>query len=320
MRHKGRNKTFRSYFNRTQTTTPLNPHRKSTESLSEAPCSQSFAIIGMIYVLSILLVLVTTRLKPKRRGFRSSVRLRLSFALVTVGCREPPGTYNPPIGEYNIIEVHCRNEINDIDGREVGPMLRFLADTYGKLNFRKIVFAHAHDKGNHLPGGKTLWYFLNRYQNSEYFRTRRLGQIIPVFRLTTEFRRINGYIYSEIQYAKKPWLNMTDLVQFFFQNTSFMNMKLDRWDTPCCATFFLDTKLILDHPREDYLKILERVNQFVPLGYCRLFGESRCREEPAAFKLSQKDWNYIAAEVMERSWIAMFSLTSGERFEMLPSA
>jgi hypothetical protein len=103
------------------------------------------------------------------------------------------------------------------------------------------------------------------------------------------------------------WMNMTDMAYYLFRNTSFMNVPWTHWNTPCCSTFFMDSDLILEHPREEYVMMLERVQTMVRLGYCRLFDRRTCRDNASLIEDSPRHWNFVVGGLLERAWGPMFT-------------
>jgi hypothetical protein len=227
---------------------------------------------------------------------------RPEILIVAVACKEKRGVYNPPIHRYNILTIRCTSTTNQIDGRETGIMLRFFAETYGKLSATKIIFTHAHDTSPHFRG-MNIWDGIDRIVRTSYFRAMPFGNVLDSWHACARFRYEKGYKFAMVHPAE-PWFNVTDIANYFFANTSFVNMTSQDWDMACCSTFFMDPQLILKHPRQDYLTVLSRIQNFSRVGYWNMFRRSPHGLPPRATQISA---NYLAGEVLERAWGMMFT-------------
>jgi hypothetical protein len=147
-------------------------------------------------------------------------------------------------------------------------MLRFFAETYGRLSATKIIFTHAHDNAYHLDG-VTIWDYIDRLVRTEYFRRSPFGNVLYGRFVGVTFRNVSGYRYGVLD-GGRPWFNVTDMANYFFENTSFAIATSMDWYMTCCSTFFMEPSLILNHPRDDYLKVLAKVQTFAKIGFCDL--------------------------------------------------
>jgi hypothetical protein len=71
--------------------------------------------------------------------------------------------------------------------------------------------------------------------------------------------------------------------------------------------FFMDASLIVQHPRWEYLAMLDKVHEVVVAGYCNTFQRKICETNPMARALNQGQFNFLVGGVFERSWAAMFT-------------
>jgi hypothetical protein len=247
-------------------------------------------------------------------SFSAVLSLAYSIVVVTIGCKEPPGAFHPPTDRYSIIQLRCDPATNDRDGHEAGPMIRFFGDYWGRFRRTKLIFAHAHDRSYHYPGG-TIWDYIDRLVQTEYFRTHEFGNVIGGGSfLGVAFRKSGNTTWAQMD-SDTWWMNMTDYALFLFRNTSFMGVPWTEWHMPCCSTFFMDSELIMRHPQWEYRILMERIRTMVSVGYCNLFNRSACRDYGEKIIIpTQAHFSFIVGGVLERAWGPMFTGKSNQEW------
>jgi hypothetical protein len=258
-------------------------------------------------------------------GFTILLTVRVSFStlrnnilVVSVGCNEPPGTFNPPAGKWDFMHLRCNPVTNHVDGREAGVMLRFFYDYYGMFDpSTKIIFIHAHDRSKHIKR-TTIWRHLNRLVTTNYFKERSFGEAaLKGHRVWLFFRPFGSEIHAALPHFSKS-VNITDWTDFLFSGTSFTPPGTMRLLCPCCSTFFMNAGLITEHPREEYRLLLDRTRKIVREGHCGMFDRAFCRSGVKVLNDKHESWNYVASEVFERVWALMFTGTAREWMPDVP--
>jgi hypothetical protein len=111
-------------------------------------------------------------------------------------------------------------------------------------------------------------------------------------------------------------MNMTDFARYLFNGTSFADLPWTNWTMPCCSTFFMNSDLILRHPREDYITLLNRMHTMATFGYCKMFQRRACIDNASAISGTPDHWNYIVGCVLERAWGPMFTGLPDQEWNM----
>jgi hypothetical protein len=234
-----------------------------------------------------------------------------TVVVVAIGCHEPPGAFHPPTCPYELIQLRCDPVTNDVDARETGVMLRFFRDYYDKLWDKKLIFIHAHDTSTTHIEFHTIWGYIDRVVQTDYFWTHSFGNVLCCHFLGLAFRPVGNEIHATVD----AWyINYTDWAYFLFQNTSFIHFSWPEWHSPCRSTFFTDCELILRHPREEYGILLDRLRTIVKLGYGEMFNRRACIENASEIYHDVETQNFFACQLLERAWGPMF--TGNWRYEI----
>jgi hypothetical protein len=76
---------------------------------------------------------------PAARIANVSPRLKYpNILVVTAGCHESRGRFNPPAGLYDMIHMKCNEATNHIDALEAGILLRFAYKYYDQVTMTKL--------------------------------------------------------------------------------------------------------------------------------------------------------------------------------------
>jgi hypothetical protein len=223
---------------------------------------------------------------------------------------EEPGTFNPPTDRYSFMHLQCNPATNDVDARETGQILSFIISSYGQLQQKKLIFCHAHDNSWHL-GERSIWFHIDHLVRTDYFWESSFGNVMRCYITDIFFRPNDEGLRCQMD-EDTWWMNMTDIAYFLFAGTTFMNVPWTSWASPCCSTFFMNSDLILKHPKEDYVILLKRLRTAVKLGYCRLFQRRSCVDNATFIEDSPNHWNFVMGGVLERAWGPMFTRLSNQ--------
>jgi hypothetical protein len=77
------------------------------------------------------------------------------------------------------------------------------------------------------------------------------------------------------------------------------------WEMGCCATFWLNSDLMWQRPKQDYVRLLQNMNTLMRAGFCAVFNWSICSEEEFRKKyltVEREGDNYLLAQTMEGLW------------------
>jgi hypothetical protein len=273
-----------------------------------------FCDLSVLLILSTIAILLPSTPTPAGFDFDfdlsttpppvTPARSLRNVVIVTTGCQEEAGTYNPPRDRYTVLDLRCDPATNDVDAREAGQILRFFRDYYGKFAQKKLIFCHAHDTSWHVEG-KSIWEHIDDLVHTDYFWEGCFGNVMDSWMLGVSFERVGNEVRCQMD-GDTWWMNMTDFASYLFEGTSFMSIPWTHWNTPCCSTFFMDSDLIMLHPREEYRILLERVRIMTRLGYCRMFNRRSCIDNALVIEESPRHWNFVVGGVLERMWAPMF--------------
>jgi hypothetical protein len=250
---------------------------------------------------------------PTHGGFTPAPGSRSlgNILIVTTSCYETHDNYHPPRDRYHFVELSCTRDplhpdVEVDEGQEVGQLLQFFIDSYGTLGHKKLIFTHNHDKCWHI-GERTIWEHIDHLVKTDYFWTQPFGNIFRSYIIEVFFEpRPNNETFCQMD-DDTWWMNMTDFAYFLFDNTSFMAMPWTNWNTPCCDMFFMDASLIVQHPREEYVLLRERLKTIARRGYCDMFDRQSCRDNASFIENTPRKRNFVAAGVFERAWGPMFT-------------
>jgi hypothetical protein len=137
-----------------------------------------------------------------------------------------------------MIPLSCETGCN-----EAIPYLDFIIATYHHPMAEKYIFIHGHDTAWHCRPNSSC--NLDHVYNSSYLRNTRYGGLCSL-----------------------PWNSKTppepifhSLYDFIYQGTTMPSRKV--WMTtgiyPCCAQFFVESRLIRNRPLSDYIHIRDKL-------------------------------------------------------------
>jgi len=235
-----------------------------------------------------------------------------NIMIVAIGCREPPGVFNPPTDRYQIVMQRCDNVTWDFEARESGPILRFARDYAGKVEADKIIVIHAHDTSIHYPF--SIWKQIDRLIRTRYFWTHDFGNVVgipPNEVVSMRFERDGGEVHAD-KGGDTPWVNATDMVDFLFAGTSLDHayVKEPLWVAPQGSTFFMSPKLLMTRTRNEWDLILKRTQMLTTRPYCKWWDRNPCRSEQAKTYGQGYPHNinsYVLGELFERAWGMIFT-------------
>jgi hypothetical protein len=200
---------------------------------------------------------------------------------------------NPPPGPYHIERAYCNNATNDIDARESGIILRFVIEHYRRIYQRNVFFIHNHDTGWHV-GFTDIWSRIANVVASPTFWTRDFGSL--GIGLTNRFppHEPDG-----------TWLRNVEVIPWLFQGTSLTEWIGKRWEMPCCSTFWLNSELLWQRSKPDYVRLLANINKLGRTGFCEVFNWTICNDPDFVKNLKQIETakqNYRLGQTMEIVW------------------
>jgi hypothetical protein len=242
-----------------------------------------------------------------------------NILIVSTGCKEPPGEFNPPTDRYRWKRLLCDNVTNELDARETGQILRFARDYRGKITEDRIIFTHAHERSHYTLG---IWKHIERAIRTKYFWDHDYGNLVVQSLLSVRFvTSPNGEIWAN-KGGDSFWVNMTDIVDFLFANTSLdhIYLKEPEWKSACCSTFFLDPKNLLIRTAKEYDLILRRVQYLAVRPYCSFWKpRAACNSTFPKLYGQGLPWNihsYLLGQVFEQSWSIIFTGRGRHLFNM----
>ena len=160
-----------------------------------------------------------------------------------------------PVSEFSIwrtsipaIGIECNKETRFDDCNEAVPYLNFVIDNYDTPLADKYIFAHGHDTSWHYQGD--FFDALESLLDSAYFRKMKYGGV---------FRG---------QYASGAWGENEEwwarpLYKYVFANTSMPPEPVEEHNQrPCCATFWLNSELVRNRKKEEYIEMRDKLRQW----------------------------------------------------------
>jgi hypothetical protein len=162
--------------------------------------------------------------------------------IVYISCREKTRF---PIWKTNLslFQVKCTPETNSIDCNEAVPMLNFLIDHYDDPLARKYIFLHGHERSWHYF--RPVFDQVHNVIGLDYFRKNEYGAMFPVY-ITGP-----GSVMSESMYTS-IYANTTMPARPIIKDNFY----------PCCATFFIDSRLVRTRPKFEYELVRARLRQW----------------------------------------------------------
>jgi hypothetical protein len=237
----------------------------------------------------------------RRPALLWEARLRVfgNVWVVSMGCYEPPGVFNPPTDRYRHIALMCNRSTNHIDGYEAGLLLAFARDYRERVQADKIIFIQAHDRSWHYR--VPIWTTIHHLTQTQFFWTHDFGILPGHAHLTTTFKiRSDSEVFcTTVGY--RSWPSLYKLIQFLFANTSLASVSFNDtvWTTPCCATFFLSPNRLSTRESHEYDQILNHLHWLTTHPDSPIWTNSR--------PTSSHTDNKLVAEVLERSWALIFT-------------
>jgi hypothetical protein len=224
--------------------------------------------------------------------------------VVSTGCHEPPGHFNPPVGRYRHFPLHCNESLVGLDARETSLILRFARDFQGRVEADRVIFCHAHDLSRHLPG--LIWDIIDRVTRTKYFWSHDYGNLVSRTIITTKFFTDRKGVLHTWTTNHPGWIAMHFLVEFLFAETSLARCHLTQpvWRTPCCSTFFVDPKLLMRRTPQEYETILDRIHWLARHPHSALWMRTIGSSSYPTNKLRR---HVVVGEVLERAWGVIFT-------------
>jgi hypothetical protein len=213
--------------------------------------------------------------------------------VVAISCHEPAGALNPPANRYHVTVARCNNSTNGIDAREAGVILRWVIEHYGQVAERKVFFIHYHDRAWHIPMG-TIWDNIARVVARRTFWVEEFGYVARTL-----------MIYIPPRSRECTWIKNPEIIPWLFRGTSMAAQLGKSWEMVCCSTFWLNTDLLWQRPRQDYVRLLQKINTLMRAGFCAVFNWSVCHDPNFQRTHSRKgraEENYLLGQTMEGLW------------------
>jgi hypothetical protein len=134
------------------------------------------------------------------------------------------------------------------DCNEAVPDLNFIIDHYDAPLADKYIFAHGHDRAWHYHGD--FFDALHKLLNSTYFRNLSYGGVFG-----------GDYATGAWGPGEAEWAG--PLYQFVFGGTSMPSEPIE-WPNqrPCCSTFWVNSELVRNRKKEDYIHIRDRLREW----------------------------------------------------------
>lgn len=236
----------------------------------------TFKCIIFIIFISVLL---STKNKKKRK-----------IKIIIIACPKDGVTLNLNISllHFKIDVIKCNNASNPYDAREAGLMLDYIIKTYNNIEYDKLLFLHDHDKASHYP-------------TSIIDRVNELCKYNYIFQV--DYIGVNCFYYNANYWNRNLKItNTIQLVDKYLSQNNIEHVKLsvirqNKYIMPCCASFFLKTKLIYIHKKEYYISLRNSLKNFSLYGFKKYISKDL---------LEMKFRNYLAACYMEYSWSSIF--------------
>jgi hypothetical protein len=220
-------------------------------------------LLGVFILLALLIPSRQVRVEFPLISGRES-RTIPDILIVYVSCKEKQVF---PIWKTNLstVGLKCNPETNSIDCKEAVPMLNFFIQNYDRPLARKYIFLHAHETSRHYP--RPVFDQVHEVTSLDYFRRNQFGAIFP--------RYCNGSgMYHEV-YAE------------IFANTTMPPTSISSNNVrPCCATFFVDSRLVQTRAKSEYELIRTRLRNW-------------SKQHPS---YAGGDAAYFCGRVMEWNW------------------
>lgn len=183
--------------------------------------------------------------------------------------------------------IMCNKTSNSYDAREAGLMLDYIINNYNNIKYDTLLFLHDHDKSSHYPTSIT-----NRINKISKER----------FIYENDLIGVNCFYYDSKYWNKHLTYHRTEIVEKYLTENGVDHVKIshirqNKYIMPCCASFFVKTKLIYLHNRKYYILLRNSLLNFSLYGFKRNISNNL---------LNINYRNYLAACYMEFSWTTMF--------------
>ena len=142
---------------------------------------------------------------------------------------------------------YCDQRTNRYDCHEGIPYLKFIYENYDLPAAKKFIFIHGHNTSWHHP--VSIYTVINNLLRTKQFYEMDYGSVNHFFYQT--------YVHwVKIEKFRKMFLHVYhDTPMMKFYNTSIV------W-FPCCATFFVDSKLFKTRSKEFYRELIHRYRDY----------------------------------------------------------
>jgi hypothetical protein len=231
-----------------------------------------------------------------------SLRIFGNILVVSMGCNEPHGTFNPPTNRYRHIALQCNRSTNHMDGYEVGLILAFARDHRGKVEAERIVFIQAHDRSWHYR--TSIWDSIRQLTQTRYFWALDFGILPGHPVISTSCKKEQSSEMHCQTSGYRSWPGMHKVIEFLFANTSLATVSSRKvvFRSPCCATFFLSPSRLEMRKSEEYDQILTNLHWLTTHPGSSIWNGSR----PVRPVQPHSD-NKLVAELLERTWAFVFT-------------
>jgi len=114
-------------------------------------------------------------------------------------------------------------------------------------------------------------------------------------------------LWAELE-SVTTWVNMADVIDYLFKDTSMASMPRTFWDMACCGTFFINTQLLWQRSIQDYETYIRHINELASNGFCSVFTDwPACSLPEEQFNAKwRKDPrmtdNFHVSQVVEKIW------------------
>ena len=175
-------------------------------------------------------------------------------------------------------KIRCNNESKLIDCKEAVPLLKYFYNVYDNPPAKKFIVIHGHETSWHYE--KSISNTVNQIIFTNYFKSNSYGALLKT-----------GW-HNDIPWKENSLQGVyfKDLFRSIYYNTSmekYFNAK--ELSFPCCSTFFFDSQKLKTRKKEEYLTIINRLNNY-SIHCTNAFGPS-----------------YWCSRIMEYTWHILLS-------------
>lgn len=234
------------------------------------------------YILFIIFIIVIIVFNTSNR--------KEKIKIIIVACPKDGVTLNLNTSYFplEVDVVKCNRISNSYDAREAGLMLDYIIDTYSNKKYNIYLFLHDHDISSHYPTSIT----------------KRVNYILKYnYIYKNDYIGVNCFYYDEeywnrdVKIIKKIQLLDIYLTENQIEHVNVSSISKKKYIMPCCASFFVKTKLIYLHKKEYYITLRNALKKFSLYGFKKYISKDL---------LNVNYRNYLAACYMEYSWSTIF--------------